>query len=58
MLASSTSGPTAPSSAAATERSEGAVGWSEWLGGRLFPSDYKAAAPQGKAITVVTAIAD
>jgi hypothetical protein len=25
---------TAPSSAAATERSEGAVGWSEWLGRR------------------------
>lgn len=28
-------GITAPSSAAATERSEGAVGWNEWLGGFL-----------------------
>jgi hypothetical protein len=28
---------TAPSSAAATERSEGAVGWSEWLGSEHAP---------------------
>jgi hypothetical protein len=30
--------PTAPSSAAATERSEGAVGCSEWLGGIQNPN--------------------
>jgi hypothetical protein len=31
--------PTAPSSAAATERSEGAVGWSEMLGGLYSGSE-------------------